>query len=166
MDPATEQPAKPGSHYQPSLTIVLVILVAFIAGAFLILRTPAPAKSGPSTVAPGPGHHVTKTTVPPPKSQVRVQVANGTSVSGLAREYTQQLLTIGWDTLPQLNGPRVSATEILFNPGYQWAARLIAREIKVPFSSVRALGGQTPVSGAASDDVVVILGPNAPLAAG
>lgn len=166
MDPAPEQPTKPGSHYQPSLTIVVVILVAFIAGSYLILRTPAPAKPGSPTASSAPGHHPTPTTVPPPKSQVRVQVANGTSVSGLAREYTQQLLTIGWDTLPQLNGPRVSATEVLFNPGYQWAARLIAHEIKVPLSSVRALGGQTPVSGAASDDVVVILGPNAPLAAG
>ncbi len=166
MDPAAEQPTKPGSHYQPSLTIVLIILVAFIGGSYLILRTPAPATSGTSPSTTVPGHHVTSTTVPPPKSKVRVQVANGTAVSGLAREYTQQLLTIGWDTLPQLNGPRVSATEILFNPGYQWAARLIAREIKVPFTSVRALGGQTPVSGVASDDVVVILGPDAPLAAG
>ncbi len=166
MDPAPEQPTKPGSHYQPSLSVVLVILVAFIAAAYLMLRTPSPATPGSATTTTVAGHHTTPT-IPPPKSQVRVQVANGTSVTGLAREYTQQLLTIGWDTLSQVNAPsRVSKTVIYFSANYQWAAREIANEIKVPLTSVRARGGLLPVPGAAGDDVIVVLGPDAPLASG
>jgi hypothetical protein len=95
-----------------------------------------------------------------PKSKVRVQVANGTTISGLARANTQQLMTFGWDTLPEVNGPKVSKTTIYFNPGYQWAARQIAVELKLSPSVVQPLNGLRPVAGASSDDVIVILGPD------
>jgi hypothetical protein len=95
-----------------------------------------------------------------PKSRVRVQVANGTLTTGLARTYTQQLTTYGWDTLPELNGPRVAATTIYFNPGFIWAARQIAGEIKVSGSAIQPLNGLSPVAGASADDVIVILGPD------
>jgi hypothetical protein len=94
------------------------------------------------------------------KAQVRVQVANGTLTTGLARSYTQQLLTLGWDALPETNGPRVNATVIYFNPGFKWAADQVASEIHLKSSAVQPLNGQTPVSGAASDDVIVVLGPD------
>ena len=147
--------------------VVLVILVVFVAGAYLMLRS---SKPGPVTVTSPPVTQphtrtsVPKTTSTVAKAQVRVQVANGTTVANLARSYTQQLLTYGWDTLPQLNGPRVRATIIYFNPNFQWAAREIATELKFPMTAVRALNGQIPVAGAASDDVVLVLGPNAAIA--
>jgi hypothetical protein len=49
---------------------------------------------------------------------------------------------------------------VYYNPGYEWAAKDIASEIKVPGSAVKPLNGLTPVAGSAGDDVVVILGPN------
>ncbi len=163
MSTQPTDPPSPGSHYQPSLGVVLAILVVFVAGAYLMLRSPHTGPATPtSTTVRHSSSRRTATTVA--KSQVRVQVANGTTVPNLARQYTQQLLTLGWDTLPQLNGPRVTATIIYFNPNFQWAAREIATELKFPPSSVRALNGQIPVTGAASDDVVIVLGPNAAVA--
>jgi hypothetical protein len=100
------------------------------------------------------------------KAQVRVQVANGTNVAGLARTYTQSLMTQGWDTLPEMNGPSVTKTVVYYNPGFKWAAVEIATSINVSQSSVTALGGLSPVAGASGDDVIVILGPDAPTTAG
>ena len=161
--PSTPEHASGGSHYQPSTPVVALILVAFVLAAVLILRSPgiSSGSSAPTTTVPGvtTTTHTTTTTVP--RSQVRVQVANGTNVSGLARTFTQQLLTQGWDTLPQLNGPHVTATVVYFNPGFQWAARAIASAERFAASSVRPLNGQNPVPGAASDDVIVVLGPDA-----
>ena len=166
MSTTPPEPPAPGSHYQPSLGVVLVILVAFVAGAYLMLRStkPGPAVAGTTTttsVAPGTKSHGSTTTTVVVKSTVRVQVANGTTVTGLARNFTQQLLTYGWDTLPQANGPHVSSTIIYFNPGFQSAARMIASELKFPASSIRSLNGANPVAGASSDDVIVLLGLNA-----
>ena len=151
--------------------MVLVILVVFVAGAYLMLRStkPGPAVAGTTTtttVARGATSHGSTTTTVVVKSQVRVQVANGTTVTGLARNFTQQLLTYGWDTLPQANGPHVSSTVIYYNPGFQSAARMIAAELKFPASAVTSLNGANPVSGAASDDVIVLLGLNAAVTGG
>ena len=65
------------------------------------------------------------------KSTVRVQVANGTKVSNLARDYSQELLTQGWNTLPGVNGPHEKSTIVYFNPGFKWAAIQIANKIHV-----------------------------------
>jgi hypothetical protein len=89
-----------------------------------------------------------------------VQLANGTSTTGLARTYTQRLLTLGWDTLPQMNGPKVTSTVIYYNPGFKWAAQEIANEIHASTKSVQPYNGQSLISGASTDDVIVILGPD------
>ena len=152
-----------GSHYQPSLIVVLVILVLFVGAAFAMLRTSnatSAGTGGSTTTTSTPTTGPSTTTSLAPKSKVRVQVANGTTISGLARANTQQLMTFGWDTLPELNGPKVSKTTIYFNPGYQWAARQIAVELKLSTSAVQPLNGLRPVAGASSDDVIVILGPD------
>ncbi|HUX03553.1 MAG TPA: LytR C-terminal domain-containing protein [Acidimicrobiales bacterium] len=157
------EPPSPGSHYQPSLGVVLIILVLFVGGTFLMLRSSS--ASSPTTSTSTTTASTTQTTTKPsttvvPKSRVRVQVANGTMTTGLARAYTQQLMTLGWDTLPQLNAAQTTATIVYYNPGYRWAAVQIAHQIKVASTAVRALNGQTPVPGAAADDVIVILGPD------
>ena len=165
MSTSSPEPPVSGSHYQPRLGVVLTLLIVFVAAAFAILHSPLPAATGPSatsttTTTTASGHHSTTTTTPP-RSRVRVQVANGTLTTGLAGSYTQMLITLGWDALPQVNAnSRVTKTIIYFNPGFQWAAQQIAAQIKVPASAVTALNGQTPVPGAAGDDVVVVLGPD------
>ena len=155
----------PGSHYQPALSVVLIIVVLFVASAFLMLRYVSPASStGTPTTLPPSETTTTLAHKTIAKSSVRVQVANGTTRAGLARAYTQELQTRGWDTLPQENviGPNVSVTAVYFNPGFKWAAIQIAHMIHVKVKDVVPLNGLRPAPGASSDDVVLILGPDAP----
>lgn len=154
---------KPGSHYQPALSVVLIIVVLFVGATFLMLRSSSPLTPTTSTLpsllsTTTTTTHSSSTVVP--KSKVRVQVANGTSTTGLARTYTQRLLTLGWDTLPQMNGPKVTATVIYYNPGFKWAAVEIASEIHASTKSVQPYNGQNLITGALTDDVIVILGPD------
>jgi len=153
-----------GSHYQPSLIVVLVIVVLFVGASFAVLRSNNASSPGVTTTTIGTSQSSTTTTVANstvvPKSKVRVQVANGTKTTGLARTVTQRLLTYGWDTLPGVNASAVSATVLYYNPGYLWAAKQLATEIGVSSSKVQPLNGLTPVPGASGDDVVIILGPD------
>ena len=59
-------------------------------------------------------------------------------------------------------GPNVKVTSVYFNPGFKWAATQIANMIHVKLRDVVPLNGQRPAPGASSDDVVLILGPDAP----
>jgi hypothetical protein len=151
----------PGSHYQPALSVVFIIVVLFVAAAFLMLRyvSPAVPSGTPTTLPPSQTtttiHHHTVA-----KSSVRVQVANGTKTPNLARSFSQELLTQGWNTLPGVNGPKEKSTIIYFNPGFKWAAIQIANKIHVSLHSIQASNGLRPVPGASSDDVIVILGNN------
>jgi hypothetical protein len=162
--PPSPPHSTPGSHYQPATSVMLVIVVLFVAAAFLMLRSNGPVSPSittttvaTSTTSPGK----TTTTQAHTPSRVRVQVANGTNTAHLASSFTQQLQTLGWDTLPALNATNhVAATVIYFNPGYLWAAQQIAKSIKVSASVVQPLNGLTPVAGANKDDVVVVLGPD------
>jgi LytR cell envelope-related transcriptional attenuator len=139
---------------------MIVLLVIFVGAAFLMLRSSNSATTVPTYAnQTNTGAPVTTSTVVT-KAQVRVQVANGTSVSGLARTYTQQLMTLGWDTLPEMNGPKVNQTIVYYNPGFSWAAQQIATSIGALASSVQPLAGLTPVPGASGDDVIVLLGPD------
>jgi hypothetical protein len=155
-----------GSHYQPKLTVLVAILVVFVGATYLFLRSTAPAVSGPttSTSTGSPTTSSTTTTTTPQhyvsKSNVSVQVANGTSTQGLARVYSDRLLTLGWDTLSAVNGPKMKSTLVFYAAGYEWAASEIATSLKVPSSSLRPLNHKNPVPGSSGDDIVVILGPN------
>jgi len=158
----TNDDAHQGSHFQPSMPSVVIILLVFVLGAFLMLRSSSPSQ--PSIITTASAGNVstsgsTPTTVVT-KAQVRTQVANGTSTAGLARTYTQMLMTQGWDTLPEMNGPKVTATIVYYNPGFKWAAVEVAAAISVPQTAVQPLGGQNPVAGSSGDDVIVILGPD------
>ena len=143
---------------------MLVILILFVGTTFVALRAHSTAPPTTSTTHPKSTTTTTaavgsSTTVP--KSQVSVQVANGTTVSGLAGTYTTKLQLLGWNTLPRLNGPAQTATVIYYHPGYLWAAQEIATEIPVPATAVKPIGTAAPVPGATGDNIVVILGPDA-----
>lgn len=141
---------------------MLVLVALFIVAAFYMLRSPGPmVPATASTTTLITGHGPTTTAPQHSRSKVRVQVANGTTTSGLAGTYTQRLLTLGWDTLPKLNANnKVSATVIYFNPGFRWAAQQIAGELKVSSSGIQPLNGLVPAAGANNDDVIVVVGPD------
>lgn len=147
-----------GSHYQPSLSVVLFIVVIFIGSTFLMVRAVSPSTPTPTT--PNSSPTTTTTSLGFTKSKVRVQVANGTITAGLAAKFTQMLMTQNWDTLPPGNSPRVAATIIYYNPPFRKAALEIATTVGVNSSVVHPLNGLNPIAGASSDDVIVVLGPN------
>jgi hypothetical protein len=163
MSDATPTPGNghaSGSHYQPSLGVVLAIVILFVGATFLMVRSISPSTAATATTTTTTS--TTSGTTPPRivKSRVSVQVANGTDISQLAAHYTQLLTTQNWDTLPAGNGPTEKATVIYFRAGFQAAAQEVASTIHVSSTAVRPLGKAVPVTGAQSDDVIVILGPN------
>lgn len=147
--------------YQPSPLKVGLILLVFVVGAVVLLRSqhtgsPAASAGGSTTTTVASSSSIPTSTVPP--SEVRVQVANGTATPHLAANYSQQLTTQGWNTMQPTNAAHTSTTFIYFQPGYQWAAQEIARQLGAPSSSVTPLGNLAPVAGAMTDNVIVIVG--------
>lgn len=152
-----------GSHYQPSLSVVFIIVVLFVGATFLMVRAASPSSGSVTTTTTSTTSTTSPATTHVVKSKVRVQVANGTNISALASHYTQKLMTQDWDTLPPVNGPHEKATIIYFNPGSRDAALEVAATVGVAATVVHPLGGGNPVAGASGDDVIVILGPNSGL---
>jgi len=159
----SERTFRVSSPYQPRLSVMITLVVVFVVGAFVMLRSSS-SNTAPSMNATTPTMattgSVSSSAAVVTKAKVSVQVSNGTSVAGLARTYTQQLMTLGWDTLPEMNGPKVTATLVYYNPGFRSAAMDIAKTLNVPATAVTPLNGQQPVAGASSDDIVVVLGPD------
>ncbi len=165
FDTADESPRTRGggSHYQPRPQIALLLLVLFVGSLILVAHYVSPV-SVAGQLPPGVTSTLPTTTLPPqhvPRQSVRVQVANGTSVPGLAKTYSDNLQTLNWNVLPPANGPRVVATEIYYRPGFEWAAAEIAGPVNATTSALRPLGSAAPIANIAGDDVIVILGPDA-----
>ena len=103
----------------------------------------------------------TSTTSTIPKNQVKVQVANGTSTSGVATTLTNTLQAAGWNTLPPVNATSsASSSVVYYAANRKWAAEEIATELKLSSSAVQPLTTSVPVPGAAGDDVIVLIGPD------
>lgn len=153
-------PDRHKSHYQPAPRAMVAILVAFAAVTLVALRAiPSISVSGKvhrshATTSTLPG--VTTTTIG--RSQVRVQVANGTKTPGLASAVTQRLMTQGWDMLPRLNGPRVGHTAIYYRPGFAPQAALIRQYLGA--GTLQLWTGAAPVPNALNDHIIVLLGPD------
>ena len=155
----------PGSHYQPTPQVAVGLLIAFVLSLVAVFHYVNPVSVNghavTTTLASTTTTNANHTTTTIARGQVKVQVANGTSVPGLARTVTVQLQVKAWGVLQQINAPQsVSATVIYYRLGFQWAARLIASEIHVSQASVRQLKKFTGVPGYNIDDVIVILGPD------
>lgn len=164
--PSENRQPSSSSPYQPSLPVVIMIVVAFVLTAFVVenAATSSVASSGhhSGTHAHGSGGSTTTTVaVRIPVSQVVVQVANGTSIHLFAKAFSQNLQTLGWGTLAPLNGPHVAATVVYYKAGFAWAATEIAGQLHVPTTALRPLGHAQPVPGASGDDIVVVLGTDA-----
>jgi len=95
------------------------------------------------------------------KSQIKVQVANGSTTAGVASAITSTLQAQGWDTLPAVNATsQVTASEVFYAPDRKSYALEIASQLHLKSSVVVPLTASVPVPGAAGDDVVVIVGPD------
>ena len=117
--------------------------------------------SSDSTATDTSTDDATVTTARPPQ-QVATIVLNDSGVSGAAGRYSDYLANLGYNltnaegdtsTLPG-DAP---ATQVLYQPGFEPEAQVVAAAIGAPATSVAALGTTLPgtVSGAS---VVVVLG--------
>ena len=95
------------------------------------------------------------------RSSVKVQVANGSTTAGVATTVTQQLQTLGWDTLPPVNASStVPASVVYYAANRKPEALEIATELKLAATAVQPLTTSVPVANASGDDVVVVVGPD------
>jgi|HubBroStandDraft_1064217.scaffolds.fasta_scaffold141320_2 hypothetical protein len=112
-----------------------------------------------ATTAPGHTGSTTTTTAPLDRANVKVLVANGSSVNGAANSYTTVLAHQGWGTLTAVTADaKVATTSVYYGSGQQVAAADIASALALPPASVQALTAAVPVAGTAGANVVVLIG--------
>jgi hypothetical protein len=154
------------SHYQPSPALSFVLLVLFVVSVFAVLHYVNPVSVGGQAINPNATSttkpHHTEPTTTLPKTRVRVVVANGTTVSGLAAQYTNHLQSLGWNVLEPVDGTRrADRTVVYYYPGYKSAAKEVAKDLPVPQDSTQPIGDQKPAGPVVGGlGVIVLLGQN------
>jgi hypothetical protein len=157
---------------------VLLVALALIIGIVLLRRvggaggspTAAVATGTTSTTAKSSGGKtptttpsVTTTTTTParPASAVKVLVANGSSVRGLAGLTATKLHTAGYNTLAVVNATQqVTASLVYFQPGYQKEAAAVAATLGVAPTAVQPTPSPPPVTNLSTANVLVVAGPD------
>lgn len=99
-----------------------------------------------------------------PPGEVRVLVANGTTVAGAAGRTSDELQTNrGYNGLTPTNtvsGVSVDASSIYYAPGYELDARQIAQILSAPPEAVAPMPADPPVADLLEAHVLVVLGPD------
>jgi len=152
-----------------------VVILAVVLGVILLqvgTRPPAgfsigklpvvtlPTTTVPTTAAAG-GHATSTTTTSPPldRADVKVLVANGSSVNGAAGSYTSLLSHQGWGTLTAVTADaKVTTSTVYYAANQQVAAADIASSLALAPAAVQPLTAAVPVPGAAGAAVVVLIG--------
>ena len=156
---------------------IVLVAIAVLIGVFLLRRNGTP----PVTVAVVPTTTTTTTTAVSPTTtpaasgptsstvavrtpaNVKVLVANGSSVAGLATRTSTKLHSAGYDTLASTNATvKALATVVYYAPSFQPEALVVARQLGVQVSAVKPLPaqGQVPVANLNGADVLVVAGPD------
>jgi hypothetical protein len=170
---ARRRPTEPTAN--PARGAALVV-VAVLIGLFLLrngldtsdtVESPGDTSSDSGdttdgTVATDQGDDGTETTEPlRTPAQVPLIVLNGTNTSGAAGKWSTALAAAGYQ-LTDANGADatadVAATQVLYNPGFE-------REAAVVASAIGATGGTAPMGTTepgtiAGAQVVVVIGPD------
>ncbi len=168
MSDPSQDPTGGSGRHGSSLNFVraalVVVLFAIVVGFVLADATGNygrrhRAASTTTTSVPTGTSSTTTTTVA--RSSVKVQVANGSTTAGVATTITQQLQTLGWDTLPPVNASStVPASVVYYAANRKPQALEIASELKLAATAVQPLTTSVPVANASGDDVVVVVGPD------
>ncbi|MDZ7675512.1 MAG: LytR C-terminal domain-containing protein [Acidimicrobiales bacterium] len=93
-------------------------------------------------------------------AEVKVLVANGSSVNGAAGTQTTELEALGYVTANPTNAERVTATVVYFTEGYQPEAEALAEAIGASADAVQPLPTPAPVDDMQLSNVLVVLGPD------
>lgn len=154
---------------------LVLIVVAVVIGFVLIgtgLDTDGGGGGGPAALPSGADQTTTtapdattSTTAPPlPVEQVRVLVANGSTTSGVARRFTDELNALNYATLEPTNADdTVQATIVFHAEGFEREAAAVATALGAPGESVQPLPVPSPVpvpDGQTAPNVIVVIGPD------
>ena len=94
-------------------------------------------------------------------SSVKVLVANGTSVSGVAGKLKTKLAAGGFDLLAPTNTTSPArASAVYYAAGYQGDAQAVASTAGLSASSLQAMSSQLPVANSSGAEVIVVIGPD------
>lgn len=149
--------------------IALVTGIAVLAGMGRSVPSTTVAAASPptSTTATTTAPTTTTTSLPThAPSAVKVLVANGTTVPGLAGHFSSQLSAKGYDTLsPTDTTSPAKVSDVYYQEGYQGDAEAVAGMLGLPASATLALSSSVPVA-SSSADLVVVVGPDLASAAG
>jgi hypothetical protein len=157
---------------------VIVVIFAFFVGFMLLWKGGGGSAEGtPDNDLPGttvPATAAAPTTAPTaatvvPAAQLKVVVANGTSVKGLAGQTAEQLKAAGYTatTATDSTQDNVTTSQVYFTEGNEGDAQAVATAIGLPAARVVPVGGTPPpVASPGDNQVFVILGADAPGAGG
>ena len=164
----TETPYRPSGHAGGlDATRAVLLAIAFVVVAIIALSSltgadgskPSGSAAEVTTTTAGPAKH--KKHAPIDRSEIQVQVANGTSSAGVATTVTTKLQEQGWSTLPPVNATSTAPSPtVYFAGGRRAAGRQLAKDLSLPASAVQPLTTSVPVPGANGDDLVVVVGPD------
>jgi len=163
---------------------VALLIVAVLIGLILLHRSPGGGglvSAGGTTTTSSPLVLPSDTTVRPntntttrpnssnttttqplrAKADIKVLVANGTSMSGLAGTVSTTLRGKGYNTLASTNASlKVASTSVYFQPGYQADAVALATVLGLAPSAVMPMPATLPVASVSGVNILVVVGPD------
>ncbi len=151
----------------------ILVAVAVVIGFLLLRDEDAVVATGPigaETDADDSGDDggddpdettTTTTEAPLPPAQVKVLVANGSSVTGAAGAQTDQLEALGYVTGTPTNADgTVPATIVYYQAGFEAEAAALATAIGAPATAVAAMPPVPPVDDLQLANLLVVVGPD------
>jgi hypothetical protein len=168
---ADDGSSRHGAGIQVGRAVILVGIAAIVGIVLLHRGTPGTTRvaSAATTTTVKGGGAPTRTTVTTPTTtvpvhpaaQVKVLVANGSGVTGLAGVISTRLRTAGYDTLASVNAnQRVAASVVYYAPGYQREAAIVAQSLGLAPTSVQPMPTPPPVASLGTANVLVVAGPD------
>jgi hypothetical protein len=156
---------------------VIVVVFALFVGFMLLWKGGGGASEGtpendlPGTTAADSAQVSTTLPAPAtavPAAQLKVVVANGSNIKGLAGQTADQLKAAGYTATTATDATQdVTTSQVYFVEGNEGDAQAVATAIGLPAARVVPIGATPPPIAALGDNkVVVILGPDAPGAGG
>ncbi|MFZ4669407.1 MAG: LytR C-terminal domain-containing protein [Microthrixaceae bacterium] len=171
--PRTPQRSGPPAGPSPAARGLILVGVGVVLGLILLVRAGGVGfQSGDEGVKINTDEAAVTTTISAPTTtvpttdkapqQVKVVVANGSPVSGLAGKTTAFLAQNGYSNSTATDAQsQVSVTTVYYSPGFEASAKALARILGLNSSQVQALpnGAELAKNQPSDAGVVVIAGP-------
>jgi hypothetical protein len=157
----TGNPARGAALIVVAIVVGLVLLRNGIDTGEVVASNGGTSKTTTTTVKGG-GTTTTTVALKPP-AEVKVLVANGSTVNGAAKRVADALKAKGYTTLPPASVPKgkeVATTTVYFQPGFQREAAAVAAALGAPPLPAVAPMPATPPVAPSTCNVLVILGPD------